>query len=169
MRQTDNYDFERLITDGYAYVDKTDMLWKLANGRNGILFFISRPRRFGKSLMLSTFKYMFQRRKDLFRGLKIEKKKWDWSQTYPVIFMMMTGVSKFTKLSVFSALNNLTDLTMDRPEFAGPTGSYTIIRVLLDGKYRHDFVFGDNGALAVVGKFLAVDVADQSARLLHDQ
>ena len=37
---TDNYDFERLITDGYAYVDKADMLWRLANGNNGTLFFI---------------------------------------------------------------------------------------------------------------------------------
>ena len=81
---TDNYDFERLITDGYAYVDKTDILWKLANGRNGTLFFISRPRRFGKSLMLSTFKYLFQGKRKLFKGLKIEKKKWDWLQTYPV-------------------------------------------------------------------------------------
>ena len=51
---TDNYDFKSLIENGYVYVDKTDMLWKLANGKNGTLFFISRPRRFGKSLMLST-------------------------------------------------------------------------------------------------------------------
>ena len=78
---TDNYDFERLIADGYVYVDKTDMLWKLANGKNGTLFFISRPRRFGKSLMLSTFKCLFEGKKKLFRGLKIEKKKWDWSKT----------------------------------------------------------------------------------------
>ena len=77
---TDNYDFERLVTGGYAYVDKTDMLWKLANGKNGTLFFISRPRRFGKSLMLSTFKYLFQGKRKLFKGLKIEKKKWDWSK-----------------------------------------------------------------------------------------
>ena len=87
---TDNYDFERLITDGYAYVDKTDMLWKLANGKNGTLFFISRPRRFGKSLMLSTFKYLFQGKRKLFKGLKIEKKKWDWSKTYPVIDLNMS-------------------------------------------------------------------------------
>ena len=53
---TANYDFEKLINDGCVYVDKTDMLWKLANGKNGTLFFIPRPRRFGKSLMLSTFK-----------------------------------------------------------------------------------------------------------------
>ena len=87
---TDNYDFARLINDGYVYVDKTDMLWRLANGKNGTLFFISRPRRFGKSLMLSTLKYLFEGRKELFKGLKIAKKKWDWSKTYPVIDLNMS-------------------------------------------------------------------------------
>ena len=81
---TDNYDFESLIKGGCVYVDKTDMLWKLASSKDA-LYFIARPRRFGKSLMLSTFKYLFQGKKELFRGLKIEKKKWDWSKTYPVI------------------------------------------------------------------------------------
>ena len=221
---TANYDFEGLITGGYVYVDKTDMLYRLAKRDKDAIYFISRPRRFGKSLMLSTLKCLFEGKKKLFKGLKIEKKKWDWSKTYPVIslnmrktsaptiaaldknlwnvskkiaaenglkikwrdcgdcgaafsetlealakkrgpfvllideydvplqtflrtgklgaartmlhdfyggikdnvgsirFMMMTGVSKFTKLSVFSALNNLTDLTMDRPEFAGMLG-----------------------------------------------
>ena len=91
---TDNYDFARLINDGYVYVDKTDMLWRLANGKNGTLFFISRPRRFGKSLMLSTLKYLFEGRKELFKGLKIEKKRWNWSQTYPVIDLNMSDFDK---------------------------------------------------------------------------
>ena len=85
---TANYDFEKLITGGSVYVDKTDMLWKLASSKDAI-FFISRPRRFGKSLMLSTFKYLFQGKRELFKGLKIEKKKWDWSKTYPVIELNM--------------------------------------------------------------------------------
>ena len=75
---TANYDFESLITGGYVYIDKTDMFWKLASNERDAIYFISRPRRFGKSLMLSTFKYLFQGRKDLFKGLKIETKKWDW-------------------------------------------------------------------------------------------
>ena len=91
---TDNYDFGRLITDGYAYIDKTDMLWRLANGKNGTLFFMSRPRRFGKSLMISTFKYLFEGNRKLFKGLKIEKKKWDWSKTYPVIDLNMSDFDK---------------------------------------------------------------------------
>ena len=51
---TDIYSFENLRKGGYVYVDKTDLLWRLAADKEGRQFFISRPRRFGKSLMLST-------------------------------------------------------------------------------------------------------------------
>ena len=214
--------FERLVT-GYTYVDKTDMLWRLVSDTADRMFFISRPRRFGKSLMLDTLKCIFEGRRDLFKGLKIEKRRYDW-KTYPVVrlsmdevrgetpdllvenlvgtvaslverfgiegvreysspgkyfgefltklaakcgpfvvlideydvplqgflgdaagvkrvrnilhdfyvqlkshsgdirFMMMTGVTKLTKLSVFSGLNNPRDLTMDRAEYAGLLG-----------------------------------------------
>ena len=91
---TANYDFESLITGGYVYIDKTDMFWKLASNERDAIYFISRPRRFGKSLMLSTFKYLFQGRKDLFKGLKIETKKWDWSKTYPVVELNMSDYDK---------------------------------------------------------------------------
>ena len=87
MLATANYDFEKLVTEGCVYVDKTDMLGKLASAKDAI-YFISRPRRFGKSLMLSTFMCLFEGKKKLFKGLKIEK-KWDWSKTYPVISLNM--------------------------------------------------------------------------------
>ena len=221
---TDIYSFENLRKVGFVYVDKTDLLWRLASEKEGRQFFISRPRRFGKSLMLSTLKCLFEGRKDLFKGLKIEKKRWDWKTTYPVVmlnmakvaaetpdelkenlssyvadlvrefklkdvprvtspglsfdyflqalsgergqlvvlvdeydvplqgffgnrtammrvrkmmhdfylalknnesnirFLMLTGVTKLTKLSVFSGLNHLTDLTMDEAEYAGLLG-----------------------------------------------
>ena len=221
---TDIYSFENLRRGGYVYVDKTDLLWRLAANQEGSQFFISRPRRFGKSLMLSTLKCIFEGRRELFRGLKIEKKPWDWKKTYPVVmldmtdvggetpdelkdslydmvdglvksfglsdvsrpltpggylnnffealarrdgsfvvlvdeydvplqgffgsradllrvrkimhdfyvklkrnekdirFLMLTGVTKLTKVSVFSGLNHLTDLTMDEPRYAGLLG-----------------------------------------------
>ena len=56
-------DFERIIQDGYVYVDKTDLVYRLAN--EGHIYFLSRPRRFGKSLLLSTLKYYFQPRRAL--------------------------------------------------------------------------------------------------------
>ena len=214
--------FETLVKR-YTYVDKTDMLWRLVSDNEDRVFFISRPRRFGKSLMLDTLKCIFEGRRDLFKGLKIDKKRYDWKK-YPVVkldmsvvkgetpsllieniwgtvdelvrkfgcksvrrykspgkffgsfldalaarygeyvvlideydvplqgflgdvaavkrvrsimhdfyqqlkshsgdirFMMMTGVTKLTKLSVFSGLNNPEDLTMDHPEYAGLLG-----------------------------------------------
>ena len=208
------YDFRIMREDGFRYVDKTALLYPLITRGRDAFFFISRPRRFGKSLMLSTLEYLFQGRRDLFKGLAIDRMDYDW-ESYPVLhfnfgtmdvetvesfyaglvtrvkqafedvevvydpalapndnfsnairflardrgkpvvilideydapvghalndiakakairaklsafygeiknnvgnirFMMMTGVTRFTQLSVFSALNNLTDLTMD--------------------------------------------------------
>ncbi len=208
---TSVYTFSKLIESGYLYVDKTAGIHSLVNDIGG-QFFLSRPRRFGKSLLISTLKAIFQGRRELFDGLAIAKTDYDW-QTYPVIhldlgtaaattpeeleqhllrkvryaadehgialdsptasacfedlilkvagntggvvilvdeydkpllghlgnpsvtefqrilkafyaviktteahqrFALLTGVSKFSKVSVFSDLNNLTDLTMSR-------------------------------------------------------
>ena len=208
------YDFRNMRKDGYRYVDKTALLYPLVTRGMDSFFFISRPRRFGKSLMLSTLECLFRGERELFKGLAIDQMDYDWAE-YPILhfnfgtmdvttfeafqagfvarvqeviedakatynpalapndnfsraikalardrgkpvvilideydapvghalndiakatairaklsafygeiknnvgnirFMMMTGVTKFTQLSVFSALNNLTDLTMD--------------------------------------------------------
>ena len=208
------YDFRNMRKDGYRYVDKTALFYPLVTRGMDSFFFISRPRRFGKSLMLSTLECLFRGQRELFKGLAIDKMDYDW-ESYPILhfnfgtmdvttfdafqagfvarvrrsledaecdydptqapndnfadaikalarehgkpvvilideydapvghalndiakatairaklsafygeiknnvgnirFMMMTGVTKFTQLSVFSALNNLTDLTMD--------------------------------------------------------
>ncbi len=207
------YNFEELRDIEAVYVDKTDILTRLIQDRGNKLYFISRPRRFGKSLMISTLECIFRGKRELFKGLKIDSLDYDW-QTYPILkfdfsqvptrsveafeqsfkqnviealqtagatvnrelqpadmfrgainelaqkhgkpvvvlvdeydapvghalddfekantirkvlsdfyiqikgnvgnvrFLMMTGVTKFTQLSVFSALNNLTDLTL---------------------------------------------------------
>ena len=208
------YDFRNMRKDGYRYVDKTALLYPLVTRGMDSFFFISRPRRFGKSLMLSTLACLFRGQRELFKGLAIDQMDYDW-ESYPILqfsfagiksktieafeedfktcledaftaakapwnpdispganfrrairalvkdtgkpvvilideydapvghaladiklasairqelsdfyiqiknnvgairFMMMTGVTRFTQLSVFSALNNLTDLTMD--------------------------------------------------------
>jgi len=67
---------------GYIYVDKTQHALKLID--NGVYYFLSRPRRFGKSLFLDTLKNIFEAKKTLFTGLFIED-KWDWTRKYPVI------------------------------------------------------------------------------------
>ena len=74
--------FERLIVDGYIYIDKTDLVWKMA--KESPFVFLSRPRRFGKSLLSSTLHSYFDGRRDLFEGLKIMELEKEWEQ-YPVI------------------------------------------------------------------------------------
>ncbi len=81
------YTFEDLIKGNYLYVDKTEYIYKLVQQAKGCYFF-SRPRRFGKSLTLSTLKAIFQGKKELFEGLAILKKDYDW-QEYPVIHLDM--------------------------------------------------------------------------------
>ena len=62
-------DFKKLIEEGYIYVDKTKYIYELV--RNGGYIFLSRPRRFGKSLLLSTIRYLYEGKKELFKGLYI--------------------------------------------------------------------------------------------------
>lgn len=76
--------FEEIRREGYLYVDKTALVWQIAN--TGKPYFLSRPRRFGKSLLISTFEAYFQGRKDLFEGLAIEKLETEWIQ-YPVLHL----------------------------------------------------------------------------------
>jgi len=68
--------FETIRKEGYLYVDKTDMVWQIANDKS--YNFLSRPRRFGKSLLTSTLKCYFEGRKDLFEGLKIMDLETEW-------------------------------------------------------------------------------------------
>ncbi|MGB1242590.1 MAG: AAA family ATPase, partial [Chitinophagales bacterium] len=75
--------FEKIISKEMLYVDKTRQILSLLN--RGDYLFLSRPRRFGKSLLVSTLKSLFEGKKDLFKGLYIED-KWEWKE-YPVIRM----------------------------------------------------------------------------------
>ena len=81
-------DFEKIRTGDFLYVDKTAYIYSLVH--SGAPYFLSRPRRFGKSLLLSTMKYYFEGRKDLFEGLQIEELERDneeaW-QAYPVFYI----------------------------------------------------------------------------------
>ena len=74
--------FERIRREGYAYVDKTALVWQLAN--LGSYYFLGRPRRFGKSLLLSTLHAYFEGKRELFEGLAIEQMEKEWKR-YPVM------------------------------------------------------------------------------------
>ncbi len=80
--------FEDLRKKGFVYVDKTAFVYQLTS--TGKCYFLSRPRRFGKSLLLSTLKAYFEGKKELFEGLAIEKLEQDWAE-YPVLYLDLTG------------------------------------------------------------------------------
>ena len=80
--------FEKLRTGGYLYVDKTELVYRLAKA--GVPCFLSRPRRFGKSLLLSTLEAYFLGKKDLFKGLAIERLEQDWL-VYPVMHLSLNA------------------------------------------------------------------------------
>ena len=92
---TDTYSFESLIKRGYTYVDKTGLLYPLINDTLGGQFFLSRPRRFGKSLLVSTFKCLFEGKRELFKGLAIDALDYDW-KTYPVLHLDMGSMQRPT-------------------------------------------------------------------------
>ncbi|MGN0047727.1 MAG: AAA family ATPase [Bacteroides sp.] len=88
--------FDRIREEGYVYVDKTALIYDLVC--NGTIYFLSRPRRFGKSLLISTLKHYFLGHKELFEGLAIDKLEKEW-QVYPVFHMDFNG-GNFTKQDV---------------------------------------------------------------------
>ncbi|MDE5874658.1 MAG: ATP-binding protein [Muribaculaceae bacterium] len=76
-------DFKKIRTENYLYIDKTRFISSLLSGGSNY-YFLARPRRFGKSLFLSTLQYFFQGERELFKGLDIDSAPWDW-EPYPVL------------------------------------------------------------------------------------
>ena len=89
--------FESLRQGGFAYVDKTDLIYRIAS--TGRYYFLGRPRRFGKSLLVSTMEAYFQGKKELFKGLAIEKLEKDWTE-YPVLHLDWSGAT-YTSQEIF--------------------------------------------------------------------
>ena len=81
--------FEKIIEGNYLYVDKTELIYRIAHDSNYV--FLSRPRRFGKSLLTSTLEAYFEGRKDLFKGLAIEQLEKEWRQ-HPVLLISLASV-----------------------------------------------------------------------------
>jgi hypothetical protein len=111
--------FSEIIKEKYCYVDKTALIGDLV--KEGKYYFLSRPRRFGKSLLVSTLKSVFSGQKELFEGLYLEK-DWDWNVEYPVIDISFGGgvfenrkILDKTIQSILNkhALNNNLKLTED--------------------------------------------------------
>ena len=101
--------FEKIRKDGYLYVDKTDIIWQLAN-RNKTYNYLSRPRRFGKSVLVDTLEAYFMGKKELFEGLKIMQMETEWVKR-PVIRLDMSRAGAEP-----ATLRSYLDITFDRLE-----------------------------------------------------
>jgi len=112
---TDTHDFPRVRKEGCVYVDKTMFMHRLVSTVGTNLYFLSRPRRFGKSLTVSAFKALFQGRRELFEGLAIDKTDWDWEK-YPVIHFEFNDL---TVTSIEEFKSSLANHVRNRLEGAG--------------------------------------------------
>lgn len=94
--------FESLRKDQYLYIDKTKLVYELA--KTGRYYFLSRPRRFGKSLLISTFEAYFQGKRELFQGLAIEQLEKDWIE-YPVLHLDLNARKYDNEEALLQELN----------------------------------------------------------------
>ena len=96
--------FERIRKENKLYIDKTEYIYRMTHS-GGCYFFLSRPRRFGKSLLVSTFESYFSGKKELFEGLAIEKLEQKWME-YPVLHFDMSGGKHMEKEQLEDYLSN---------------------------------------------------------------
>ena len=101
--------FEKMRREGYVYVDKTQLMWKMVS--EGSYYFLSRPRRFGKSLMISTLEAFFSGERELFKGLYVDSVEWDWLQ-YPILHLDLNAEKYDSK----EALDNMLDDFLTKQE-----------------------------------------------------
>ena len=119
--------FEKLRQESFVYVDKTALMYKMVNESS--CYFLSRPRRFGKSLLLSTLKAYFEGKKELFEGLAIADLEKDWTE-YPVIHLDLNA-KPFTKLQ------DLHDLLHDQLTVYEREYNSEAVDKSSEGRFRH--------------------------------
>ena len=101
--------FEKIRREGYVYVDKTRQMWKMVS--EGSYYSLSRPRRFGKSLMVSTLEAFFSGKRELFKGLFVDDVDWEW-KAYPIMHLDLNTA----KYDCEEALDNMLEEFLSRQE-----------------------------------------------------
>lgn len=114
--------FDKLIEGGYIYVDKTEIIHRLVT--TGATYFLSRPRRFGKSLLLNTLKSLFAGQQALFSGLWIEN-QWDWSKSNPVLHFSFDAID-YANMGLEDALLFELNKYAEQYQLELPTNSYKV-------------------------------------------
>lgn len=121
---TDSSDFRTFIKSGFLYVDKTRYVWRMVSETEKKYYFVSRPRRFGKSLMCSTLECLFKGKKELFKYLYIAKETDYYFEAFPVLkfnFALLSSLSwedfhlSFCEMIRAQALENGLDIPSSNP------------------------------------------------------
>ena len=133
------YTFPDLIRGNFLYVDKTEYIWQLIRPAKG-QYFLSRPRRFGKSLTVSTLEAIFQGKKELFKGLALYDKPYDWKQ-YPIIHLDFSNRKNNTPEALEKSLQELLEkcARQHNVELAGDDAQTQFIN-LIDTLAQHEKV-----------------------------
>ncbi|MDO4181323.1 MAG: ATP-binding protein [Bacteroidales bacterium] len=113
--------FDKLRQNGYLYIDKTELIYRLV--KSGSYYFLSRPRRFGKSLLVSTLEAYFQGKRELFAGLAIEKLEKEWKE-YPVLHLDL-NIDKYQRADSLDVILNEALLSWER-EYGKGEGEATL-------------------------------------------
>ncbi len=168
---TSCFSFEDVIKDGNVYVDKTDLLAKLVKKNRG-QYFISRPRRFGKSLMLSTLQCMFEGRKELFKGLKINKTNYDW-KTYPVLHLDMANATGSSVDAVRDGLNALAmsaarSLDIEVEKNDEPSQTFRAMWEIIEERGLQVVVLVDEYDMPLQGFLRDAEKLEMVRKLMHD-
>ena len=165
-------EFDKIINGGYVYVDKTALIYRLVT--EGSIYFLSRPRRFGKSLLVSTLEAYFKGKKDLFRGLAIDELEKEWAE-YPVFHIDFNG-GNFTQPGVLEekiedALRGWEQLYGTSPNYTSTGNRFQYVLKAAHEKYgRRSVVLideYDKPLLDVLDTGILIDVNGQE-RLLED-
>ena len=162
--------FEKIRADDYVYVDKTDQACRLVE--EGSYYFLARPRRFGKSLLVSTLQALFEGRKELFTGLAAES-RWDWTVKYPVIKISFGGVARDLadmKQDVVNILaENQRRLGLDCPHPDDIGGCLKYLIMAAREKYGQKVVvLVDEYDKLIVDNLDQIEVAKQGREVLKD-
>ena len=129
-------EFEKIINGGYVYVDKTALIYRLV--KEGSIYFLSRPRRFGKSLLVSTLEAYFQGKKELFKGLAIDEQEKEWAE-YPVFHLSFGGenfiIPGSLEKKIEDALSGWEETYGTHPNYTSPGNRFQYVLKAAHQKY----------------------------------
>ncbi|GAA5819546.1 MAG: AAA family ATPase [Methanobrevibacter sp. CfCl-M3] len=162
--------FSELIENNYIYVDKTKEIYTMIT--TGKIYFLSRPRRFGKSLLLSTLKSLFKGEEKLFKGLYIHN-KWNWKDKYPVILLDMSAVNSESGKKLKTGLKELiksvaneNNITLENTEYN--TMFYELIEKIHNNTDKNVVVLVDEYDAPLVDNILNENVLDDVKDVMNN-